>query len=437
MKLDSQQQRAFAVDVVRRLAEGGFTAYWAGGCVRDQLLGRTPKDYDVATNALPQEVRELFGRRRTHAVGASFGVITVVGPAGAGHVEVATFRRDVAYSDGRHPDAIEFSSPVDDASRRDFTINGLFYDPVAEEVIDLVDGRADLDRGIVRAIGNPRARIAEDKLRMLRGVRFAATFNFLLEDETRAAISDMAHELPVVSAERIAQEMRLLLVLPARSQAVRLLREVRLLDVVLPEVATLAVADQESRTATGNTASPPTAWQSTLCGLDALVDPSFPLALATALTSVESPDAPAQVCRRWKLSNKEEQRVVWLVKHKDSLIGAATQPWPVVQRLLIAPGICDLIALHQALAETRGDVSTDLEFCRAWLARPAEELNPPPLVSGHDLIKHGLAAGAAFQTLLEQIRDAQLVGRISTRDEALALATHLLAEGLPGKTKRP
>ena len=172
------EQRRFALDVVRRLRGAGFEAYWAGGCVRDQLLGRTPKDYDVATNAMPEQVRQLFGRRRTLAIGAAFGVIAVIGPKPAGTVEVTTFRRDAAYSDGRHPDSVAFSSPEEDASRRDFTINGLFYDPVEDRVIDYVGGQADLAAGRIRAIGNARDRFAEDKLRMLRAVRFAATFAF-------------------------------------------------------------------------------------------------------------------------------------------------------------------------------------------------------------------------------------------------------------------
>ena len=174
-------QRRFAIEVVRRLQAAGFMAYWAGGCVRDQLLGRTPKDYDVATNAMPEQVRELFGRRRTLAIGAAFGVYSVIGPKAAGTVEVTTFRRDAAYSDGRHPDSVTFSTAEEDASRRDFTINGLFYDPTERRVIDFVGGQEDLAVGLIRAIGNARDRFAEDKLRMLRAVRFAAAFDFTLD----------------------------------------------------------------------------------------------------------------------------------------------------------------------------------------------------------------------------------------------------------------
>ena len=180
--LTPEEQRRFAVEVVRRLRGAGFEAYWAGGCVRDQLLGRTPKDYDVATNAVPDQVRALFGRRRTLAIGAAFGVIAVIGPQGPGTVEVTTFRRDAPYSDGRHPDSVTFSSAEEDASRRDFTINGLFYDPVEQRVIDFVGGQEDLAQRRLRAIGDARQRFAEDKLRMLRAVRFAATFAFSLDE---------------------------------------------------------------------------------------------------------------------------------------------------------------------------------------------------------------------------------------------------------------
>src|SRR5208337_581044 len=180
--IDPEQQRRFALEVVRRLRAAGFEAYWAGGCVRDELLGRRPKDYDVATSAAPPQIRELFGNRRTLPLGAAFGVITVLGPRPADPayrvpmIEVATFRQDAEYSDGRHPDHVTFSSAREDAARRDFTINGMFFDPVERTVIDFVGGQEYLRQGLIRAIGSPRLRFGEDKLRMLRAVRFAAAF---------------------------------------------------------------------------------------------------------------------------------------------------------------------------------------------------------------------------------------------------------------------
>src|SRR3954453_14301403 len=174
---DSGGQRAFALEIAQKLRAAGFEALWAGGCVRDELLGLTPKDYDVATSAKPDQIRDLFGRRRTLPIGASFGVITVLGPREAGQIEVATFRTDAAYSDGRHPDSVTFTTAEHDAERRDFTITGLFYDPVAEQVVDYVGGQEDLQAHILRAIGDPRLRLSEDNLRMLRAVRFAASFD--------------------------------------------------------------------------------------------------------------------------------------------------------------------------------------------------------------------------------------------------------------------
>ena len=203
-----ENARQFALWVVQKLRDAGHEALWAGGCVRDELLGQHPSDYDVATSATPQEVRLCFGYRRTLAIGAAFGVITVVGRREQGQIEVATFRCDAAYSDGRHPDHVSFSTAREDALRRDFTINGLFFDPIAQKIIDYVDGRQDLEAGIVRAIGDPYQRFAEDKLRMLRAVRFAATFGFAIEADTLAAVQREAGQIRVVSAERIAAELR-------------------------------------------------------------------------------------------------------------------------------------------------------------------------------------------------------------------------------------
>ena len=205
--------REFAIQVVSTLQSAGHEALFAGGCVRDRLVGRTPKDFDVATSAVPETVREIFGKKKTLAIGASFGVITVIGPKGADPIEIATFRRDGGYSDGRRPDGVEYTDAREDALRRDFTINGMFFDPIKEEVIDYVGGKADLEAKQIRAIGDPNQRIEEDKLRMLRGVRFASTFGFELEPVTLKAIQEHAKEIDVVSGERIGAEMRRMLAL--------------------------------------------------------------------------------------------------------------------------------------------------------------------------------------------------------------------------------
>lgn len=413
---DPELQREFAVEVVRELRGRGFTAYWAGGCVRDQLLGRTPKDYDVATDATPMQIRDVLRRRRTLSMGAAFGVMTVLGPRGAGQIEVATFRQDVGYSDGRHPDSVSFSTPEADAQRRDFTINGLFYDPLTAEVIDFVGGREDLARGVVRAIGDAHHRFAEDKLRMLRAVRFAALFGFALDAATGDAIRAMAEQVTVVSVERIAAEVELMLTRPQRRGAVELLKDVGLLAVILPEVDA-----HDAR------------WPWTLGTLERLEDPSLGLALAALLGRYADRESVEAICRRWKLSNHDIKRASWLIEHRTALIGATAAPWSRVQRTLIADGAAELVALHAVAAQLPSGVDpveprasdADLQFCRDCLALPAAELNPPPLLTGDDLIKHGVPRGKIYQSLLEQVRDAQLEGTIQSRAEALSLVDRL------------
>src|SRR5579872_3355864 len=224
-------KRDFAVEVVRNLKEAGFTALWAGGCVRDLLLGREPDDYDVATSARPEQVQQLFGPQRTRAIGASFGVILVHGPRRSlgGDVEVATFRTEGPYLDGRRPQNVSFATPEEDARRRDFTINGMFYDPLTEQVLDFVGGRDDLARKVVRAIGDPQARFREDKLRMLRAVRMAARFDFEVDTATAQAVRTMANEILVVSYERIAQELKKMLVHDRRARAIDLTLDLKIL----------------------------------------------------------------------------------------------------------------------------------------------------------------------------------------------------------------
>lgn len=415
--LSPDRQREFAVEVVRTLRAAGFEAYWAGGCVRDRLLGRTPKDYDVATSATPPEISRVFARRKTLQVGAAFGVVVVVGGRTAGQIDVATFRHDVAYSDGRRPDQVVFSDPQQDSQRRDFTINGLFYDPLADQVIDFVGGEQDIRRRVVRAIGDPRARFEEDKLRMLRAVRFSATFGFELEEQTRAAVAAMAPQINIVSAERITQEMRAMLVHANRAQALESLLGLGLLAEILPEAPVGGDL-----------------WQRTLGLLESLSAPSFEVALAGLFWHVpdgarETHALVTEVARRWRLSNKELERIVWLVEHRDSLRAAQQLPWPRLQRLLIAPGIEELLALHEAaevVVTVDASAKDDLMFCREQLRLPPEVLNPAPLLTGDDLLRHGVPSGPRFKLLLERVRDAQLDGEVTTNEEALRLVDRFL-----------
>jgi poly(A) polymerase len=401
------RQRALALEIVEKLRAAGFEALWAGGCVRDELLGLVPKDYDVATSAVPDQIRELFGRRRTLAIGAAFGVVTVLGPRAAGQVEVATFRSDATYSDGRHPDSVTFTSAEADAARRDFTINGLFYDPVEGKVVDYVGGQEDLRQHVVRAIGDPHQRLREDKLRMLRAVRFAAAFDFRIDDETYRAVRESAGQINDVSAERIGVEIRRMLVDANRTVAMGLLRDTNLLPEVLPEVAAL----------------PPAAWQETLRVLGRLDEPTLPLALATLLLEdAGGPEVAVAVGRRLRYTNKENDRAAWLIRHLPTVEQAQHVPWPRLQRVLVHDGAAELVALLQAIV---GADNEAVAFCRERLAWPADRLNPTPLLDGSDLIAHGHSPGPPFAALLEQVRDAQLEGKITSRDEALALVDHL------------
>ncbi len=414
---DSTPQSNFALDfalnVVEKLRAAGFEAFWAGGCVRDQLLGLAPKDYDVATSAKPDEIRAVFGPRRTLAIGAAFGVITVLGHRHQGQIEVATFRTDAEYSDGRHPDAVHFTTAEHDAERRDFTINGLFFDPVAGEVVDYVDGRADLEHKIIRAIGDPRLRLTEDKLRMLRAVRFAALLNFTIEPATLAAIQAMAAEVTTVSAERIGAEIRRMLTGPNRAVALDLLGETKLLPQVLAEVARLDALELAV----------------TRRVLAALESPTLPLALAAMLHRSVEPRVAGTVGRRLRYTNHEIDRTGWLLAELPTIRDAPQIFWPRLQRVLVHEGAAELVALHATIA---GPDNPALAFVRERLALPTEQLNPLPLIDGSDLIGHGLAPSPDFARLLEAVRHAQLLGEIETVDGAMRLVQRILDGELPG-----
>jgi tRNA nucleotidyltransferase/poly(A) polymerase len=398
-------QRAFALDIVQKLRAASFEALWAGGCVRDQLLGLEPKDYDVATSATPDQIRDLFGRRRTLLIGAAFGVVTVLGPRALNQIDVATFRTDAAYSDGRHPDSVTFTDAQHDAQRRDFTINGLFYDPVAEQVVDYVGGQDDLHARIIRAIGDPRLRLGEDKLRMLRAVRFAATFNFAIDPATMRAIQEMAPEITTVSAERIGMEIRRMLLDPNRAAAIRLLRDSNLVPHVLPEVESLSSDDFEE----------------TMNVLSRLREPTFCVALCALLHNCAR-GMTITYGRRLRCTNHEIDRMNWMQNNFMVIANAPKTPWPLLQRVLTKDGINELLALYEAIA---GADDPALRFCRQRLEWPPERLNPEPLIKGGDLLNHGVKPGRQLGILLEKIRDAQLNGQVATREEALAIADRL------------
>jgi poly(A) polymerase len=441
-------ERDFATEVVQRLRDAGYQALWAGGCVRDELLGLPPTDYDVATEALPDAVRRLF--RRTIAVGASFGVVEVLGPRTAEgsvlKVQVATFRADVSYSDGRHPDQVIYSSPREDALRRDFTINGMFFDPVAGQLIDYVGGQEDLRAGVLRAIGDPATRFAEDKLRLLRAVRMATRFGLTIDPATASAIRELARQVTVVSAERIADELRKLLVHPERARGVNLLYEHGMVEPILPELLPMKGLPQ----------GPPGApvgdlWDHVLRVLDQLgPEISFPLAFAALLHDVGKPRTVGRtpdrytfyyhehvgrrmasaICHRLKLSNAERERIEWLVEKHQFLCDVKQMRTSKVKETLQHPGIHELLALHRADALASGRSTEHVSYCERLLREwSAEELNPPPILNGHDLARLGIEPGPLYKRLLDAVREAQLDGTVTSRKQALELVDQLLQQG--------
>lgn len=415
-------KRDFAVEVVQRLHDEGFRALWAGGCVRDFLMGRVPKDYDVATDARPDTVRRLFGLRRTLAVGASFGVIVVVGSQKSGNVEVATFRTDGPYVKGRRPGHVVFSTPEEDAQRRDFTINGMFYDPIAEKVYDYVGGEKDLAAGILRAIGNPANRMSEDKLRMLRAVRFTATLEFALEAATADAVRAQAREIRVVSAERITQELRKMLVDSHRRRATELARQLGLLAEILPELAP-ALSPGLSDKASSE-------WTHALSRLQLLNEPDFELATAALLLTLPDAGTAAHaICKRLRMSNEEIETIGWLLQHVAEILASQTKSLAQLKRLLAHPSALDLLELARVDALARdGDLSPVMHCEELLRQTPHERLDPPPLLSGGDLIALGLEPGKLFRQILDAVRDAQLNEEISTKDEAMSFVTWFLEQ---------
>jgi poly(A) polymerase len=435
-------EREFAIEVVRSLRDAGYEALWAGGCVRDELLGLTPKDYDVATDARPEQVQRLF--RRTAAFGASFGVVEVLGPNSFG-VEVATFRSDVSYSDGRHPDAVVFSSAHEDALRRDFTINGMFFDPLTNTLHDYVGGRADLEARVLRAIGDPFQRFTEDKLRMLRAVRVATRFGLRIDPATTEAIEKMAPEIVVVSAERIADELRKILVLRTRMRGMQLFMELGLAAPLIPELLPMRSLRQGYPSAPSGLL-----WDHVLRVLELLGEaPSFPLAFAALLHDVGKPRTvgrtpdrytfyghehvgkrlTTEIALRLKLSNEERERAEWLVEKHQFLCDVRQMKTSKLKTLLIHPGIRELLDLHRADALASGRGIEHVEYCEQLLRDwSAEDLNPPPLLTGHDLARAGLQPGPIFKRLLEAVREAQLEGTVKTPKEARELVNRLLQE---------
>jgi poly(A) polymerase len=411
-----------ALTVVRTLRTAGHTAYFAGGCVRDLLLGQTPKDFDVATDAPPQRVLELF--RSALPVGAAFGVILV--RIGASMVEVATFRSDGPYHDGRRPSDVHFTNAEEDAKRRDFTVNGLFLDPLTDQVIDFVGGQEDLRQRVIRAVGEPSARFDEDSLRLLRAVRFSARLGFTIEPATAAAIRSHATQLRRISPERIAEELRLSLTPQTRSAAWKLLWEMELIHELFRYLPIEKVRLPD-----------PQRFLFPRVGPDRPI--GFPLALAAAaicyqlqLTDVDirhvlshiSP-AVSALRRALRLSNDERDALRQTLENLPPLLADDLPGIAATKRFLAHPESPATRLLLDAFA-THGLLTERIDKLHELFTQFADvDCAPPPLLNGDQLAAAGLTPGPLYRRLLDAVYDAQLEGRVTTSEEALAMALKL------------
>lgn len=431
---------AAARELALQIRAHGFQAYLVGGCVRDGLLGIEPKDYDICTDARPDQIAALFPDAAL--VGASFGVVLV--PAGGFHVEVSTFRSDGLYIDGRRPESVSFeSSPEADVLRRDFTINGLLLDPATGEVIDYAGGRDDLRNGIVRAIGDPAARFREDHLRMLRAVRFAARFAFRIEPETFRAIQLLHSAIGRISAERIRGELNRILTEGGARRGFELLDESLLLPDILPEVAALkGVAQPPEFHPEGDV------WTHTLLLLQNLRAPSVELAWGALLHDIGKPatfrlaerirfdghvEAGVEIARRiltrLRFSHDSIRRVEALVANHMRFMHVHRMRRSTLKRFLSLEHFDEHMELHRLdCLASRGDLSS-YEFAASQLKSiPPAERKPPRLLSGGDLIGAGFLPGPVFAAMIAAAEDAQLEGRIHTREEALTLVKNRFPE---------
>jgi poly(A) polymerase len=401
--------------------------------VRDILLCREPADYDVATSATPEQVMQIFPQ--TWAVGAQFGVVLV--PTGSATIEVATFRSDIGYTDGRHPDEVRFSrDPREDVQRRDFTINGLLLDPATEEILDYVDGRVDLDAGIIRAIGDPARRFAEDKLRMLRAVRFAARFGYRIEAATMAAIQKLAPQIHQVSRERVRDELTKMLTEGHARGAFLLLDQTGLLVEILPEISAMKSVQQPPQFHPEGDV-----FVHTLLLLEKLPHPCPPtLAWGALLHDVGKPPTfrvtpdrirfdghvdvgvkmAEEICRRLRFSNEDAEQIVELVHNHMRFADIERMKQSTLKRFLRLPRFEEHLTLHRLDAESSAGNLSYYNFAREKRGSfPPEVMRPKPLVSGDDLIATGYTPGPRFKEILTAVEDAQLEGLLQTREAAL------------------
>ena len=426
--------RKSAIEIAKQLINAGYTTYLAGGCVRDELRGKTPKDYDLATSATPDQVTTIFPK--ANCVGAHFGV--VIAKLNGHHIEIATFRTDGSYADSRRPDSVTFSTPEDDAQRRDFTINGLFQHPLSGEIIDCVGGRDDLRNQLIRAIGNPDDRFREDALRLLRAVRFAATLDFQIDPSTWDAVCKFAPSLSKIAIERIRDEFSRMLLSSNRARALQLLTDSGLLKTFLPEIYDLIDCTQ------------PPQWHPegdvfthTRMVLDALGEsPSLELCLAGLLhdiakpptRSVDQPDGRIRFNGHDKLGAKMATEILRRLKYPNRVIDAVTamiarhmqfmhvqnMRTAKLKRFMFAPTFPDELTLHLADCRSSNGFTENYDFLiRKRDEFAAEPIIPKPFLTGRDLIDHGFTPGPQFKKILNTAQTEQLEGRLKSREDAL------------------
>lgn len=422
--------REHALAVLTRLRSAGHVAYFAGGCVRDLLLGRQPKDFDVATDAPPARVRVLFSN--TQAVGAAFGVILV--RHHGSQIEVATFRAEGPYLDGRHPAQVRFTTAEEDARRRDFTINGLFLDPIADRVIDFVGGQEDLKAGMIRAIGNAEDRFEEDHLRMLRAVRFASRFRFAIEPGTAGAIRRHASQLVRISPERIAEELRIMLTPTSRADAYRLLDELGLRALIFRFYPPSKLPEAGDRSISVFNAIVPTepipfGLALAAAGLDHQLWHSFPGVDARPLLERTSVQQLVHALRQsLKISNEESDQVLGTLESLSPLLQDQPPGVAILKRFLAKPTSALSRLLLDALSETVLRFPRVAELKQQLAELEKTEVAPPPFITGDDLTAAGLSPGPLFKKVLDAVYDAQLEDRVASRDQAMKLALALAQE---------
>ena len=423
-----------AYKIVSRLHEAGYIAYFAGGAVRDRLLGKEAHDIDIATDARPEDVQRLF--RRTEPIGVQFGIVLVI--ENGQPFEVATFRADGNYLDGRRPQGVSFTTPEGDAARRDFTVNGLFYDPLENKILDFVGGRADLDARILRAIGDPRERFTEDKLRILRAVRFATTLGFDIEPATWQAVCDFAPEIRVVSAERIRVELIKIFTSPNRARGLDLLDESGLLGILLPEVSACKGCEQPPDFHPEGDVFVHTRLM--LENLDLAISPE--LALATLLHDIGKPPCrrvdstgrirfnghesvgarlAAEILRRYRFSNDEVTAVEEMIANHMVFKDTPRMRISRLRRFMARPTFEQEMELHRVdCASSHGEMDI-YEFLRAKQEEFRNEpLVPPRLLTGKDLLALGWRPGPRLGKILNEIQNRQLEGELTTREAALS-----------------